>query len=95
MAGLDRVLPSVYIVDGGAMYLIQGRRKRPDGSYYTFWVLRETVWDKSQKRPVQKYLGYVGRYPVISEKKAKQIAKKIGCSIDDLRRVKGLKIIES
>jgi hypothetical protein len=76
------------------MYLIKGRYKKRDGSYYTFWVLRETVWDRAQKRSVQRYVAYVGPKRTITLQRAQALAKKIGCTVDDLRRVRGLKIVE-
>jgi hypothetical protein len=40
------------------------------------------------------YLAYIGTKPVLTEKKARAIAKKLGVTLDDLKAVRGLRIIE-
>jgi len=74
------------------MFLTTGRRKMKDGSYYTYYVLKETYWDKAEKRQKQRYLAYVGVRRTISQEKAEKIAQKLGCSLDALKRV-GIRIV--
>jgi hypothetical protein len=75
------------------MYLVQARSKRRNG-YYKFYVLRETYWDSREKRQKQRYLAYIGPYPVISRERAKKIAKKLGINLEQLRRVRRLRILD-
>lgn len=75
------------------MFLGQSFQK-VGGKKYAYWVLKETVWDKSLKRNVHRYLAYIGRRPVLTLEKARKIAEKLGVSLDDLRRVRRLKIID-
>lgn len=75
------------------MFLGQSFQK-VGGKKYAYWVLKETVWDKELKRNVQKYLAYIGRRPVLTLEKAQAICQKLGITLDELRRVRRLKIIE-
>lgn len=75
------------------MFLGQSFQK-VGGKKYAYWVLKETVWDKELKRNVQKYLAYIGRRPVLTLAKAQAICQKLGITLDELRRVRRLKIIE-
>ena len=75
-----------------SIFVAKGHRKKSDGSRYEFYVLRETTWDKKAKAVKQGYLAYLGTKPVITGAKAQAIAKKVGVKVDDLRKVRGLKI---
>ncbi len=59
-----------------------------------YYVLKANVWDKEARAQRQKYLAYIGTKPQISLEKAKQIAHKLGISLDDLRTVRRLRIVE-
>jgi hypothetical protein len=75
------------------MYIAKTFVRRADGTKRYYFVLRHTVWDKVQKRPVQKYIAYLGVQPIISLERAQEIAQENGLTIDDLRRVRGLTIV--
>jgi glycerol-3-phosphate dehydrogenase len=77
------------------VYLAKSFRKRvTKKTPWVYYFLRDTRWDPKTKKRRNIYLAYVGVRPVLSEKKARQIARKLGVSLDDLRRVRGLKILE-
>jgi hypothetical protein len=76
------------------MYLGKIFQRRADGSQRAYYVLTSTVWDKKAKRPRRKYLAYIGTEPSITLKKAREIAQKINCSLDELKAVRGLKIVD-
>jgi hypothetical protein len=75
------------------MYIAKTFVRRADGSKRYYFVLRDTIWDKVQKRPVQKYVAYLGVQPIISLERAQEIAQENGLTIDDLKRVRGLTIV--
>jgi len=77
-----------------SMYLAKVSVRRADGSKRFYYVLRHTEWSKTERRPIQRYLGYIGAKPVLSLKRAKALAKKLGVTLDDLGAVRGLKIVE-
>lgn len=71
-----------------SIFIAKGGR---GGKYY---VLKETTWDKKTKAQRQHYLCYLGAKKVLPLAKAKAICKKLGITLDELRKVRGLKIIE-
>jgi hypothetical protein len=75
------------------MYIAKTFVRRADGTKRYYFVLRHTIWDKVQKRPVQKYVAYLGVQPIITFWRAQEIAQESGLTIDDLRRVRGLTIV--
>jgi hypothetical protein len=75
------------------MYIAKTFVRRADGTKRYYFVLRHTVWDKVQKRPVQKYVAYLGVQPIITLARAQEIAQENGLTIDDLKRVRGLTIV--
>lgn len=81
------MLPALY------MYITRIYKKRVDGTKGYYYVLYRSYWDYIQKRQKNKYLAYLGTKPEISEEKAKQIATKLGISLDELRKVKKLTIL--
>ncbi len=76
------------------MFLARAGKKRKDGSYYTYWVIRHAFWDKKQKRVVLKNLAYLtsNKEPVIPLHKAQAIARKLGITVEKLAKIKGLRI---
>jgi hypothetical protein len=77
------------------VYLAKSFRKRvTKKTPWVYYFLRDTRWDPKTKKRRNIYLAYVGVRPVLSEKKARQIARKLGVSLDELKRVRGLKILE-
>jgi len=77
------------------MYLAKSfRRRATKKTPWTYYFLRETIWDAKTKKRRNVYLAYVGVKPILTEKKARQIASRLGCTIDELKRVRGLKIIK-
>jgi hypothetical protein len=77
------------------IYLAQTFHRNADGSRRIYYVLRENYWDAKQKRQRQRYLAYIGVKPVLTAAKARALAKKIGCSLEELKAVKRLKIVGS
>jgi hypothetical protein len=75
------------------MFLAKNVRKSEGGAQRAYYVLRDSYWDKKLKRQRHRYLAYIGVKPVLTLAKARELAKKIGCSVDDLRRVRRLKIV--
>lgn len=71
--------------------------KRADGSYRIYYELRANVWRRGAVR--QFYAGYLGRKPVITETRARELAAKITeklgrrVTVEDLRKVKRLRIV--
>jgi hypothetical protein len=90
--GLDRGVNMCYIKD--TMYLARISVRRADGTKRYYFVLRHTEWSKRERRPIQRYLGYIGAKPVLGLKRAKALAKKAGIGLDELRRVNGLRIVD-
>lgn len=75
------------------IYLAKTFQRRADGSRMEYYILRENYWDFKQKRQRTRYLAYVGPKPVLPLEKARKLAKKLGVSLDELRRVRRLKIV--
>ncbi len=76
------------------MYLAKGFTRRANGDKWIYWMLKESEWNKDEKRPVQRYLAYIGPRPELTLAKAKRIAEKLGKSLEELRKVRGLKILD-
>lgn len=74
------------------MYIAKTFQRRADGSRREYYIIRENYWDFEQKRQRTRYVAYLGRSKTLSLDRAKKIAKKLGIGLDDLRRVRGLKI---
>jgi len=70
------------------------KKRLADGrvGVYTRYVLAKAIWDKEERRQKQKYVGYVGTKPVLTLAKAKEICKAKGLKLEDLKKVKGLRI---
>ena len=65
-----------------------------NGKKYEAWVLKRAIWDKETKRMKQKYLAYVGKTKSIKLDKALQICEKLSIPLEELRKVRRLRIIE-
>lgn len=65
---------------------------------YSSWAVRVTIYDKTIGGVKSVHLVSIGSKPVVTESKAREIAKefgpKYGFTLADLRAVKRLKIIE-
>jgi hypothetical protein len=68
--------------------------RRADGTKRYYYLLRRTEWDKRQKRQIARYLAYIGPRPLITLEKAQKIAQRLGITLNDLRKVRRLGIIE-
>lgn len=75
------------------MFLAKNMRKSKTGAKRAYYVLRDSYWDRQLKRQRHRYLAYLGVKPQLSEAKARQLASKLGVALDDLRKVRRLKII--
>jgi len=62
---------------------------------YTYWVLKRTVWDKTLKRTRQQYICSIGRKRTITREQAQHISQEKGVPMEELERVKRLRIIEN
>jgi len=67
--------------------------KRTKGKTYTYWILKENRWDAQIKATKQRYIGFVGLEPILTEAQAREIAKAKDLALDQLRAVDGLKIV--
>lgn len=74
------------------MFLAKTVRRTKSGKIRVYYVLRTSYWDKSLKRQRHRYLAYIGTKPVLTIAEARQLAHRLGCTVDDLRRVKRLRI---
>lgn len=74
------------------MFLAKNVRKSKTGKR-AYYVLRDSYWDRKLKRQRHRYLAYLGVKPQLTEAKARQLAAKLGVALDDLRKVRRLKII--
>jgi hypothetical protein len=68
--------------------------KTVNGKRYEAWVLKKGMWDKERKRHKQVYLAYIGKSRRISIQKARQICEKLGITLQELRKVKRLTLVE-
>jgi hypothetical protein len=76
------------------LYIAKSFRKRvTKKTPWTYFFLRETIWDPKKKRRRNVYLAYIGTRPILTEKKARAIAQKIGVTLEDLKAVRGLRIV--
>ena len=64
------------------------------GKRYVSWSLKKGIWDKERKRYKQIYLAYVGKSKKITLEKAQEICTKLGIPLDEMRKVKRLRIVE-
>ncbi len=78
----------------GTMYITRIAIQRRSGKQWSYQVLHENAWDRQRKRPIQRYLGYIGTNPEITLEKAKALARCLHVDLDDLRKVRGLMIRE-
>lgn len=76
-----------------SLHLNRGKTQFKDGTAYPFWEVRETFWDKEIKSNRQRYIGYVGKEPVITKSKALKICEKKDLTLEQLENVNGLTII--
>jgi hypothetical protein len=77
-----------------SLYIAKSFRKRvTKKTPWVYYFLRDTRWDPETKKRRNIYLAYVGVRPVLTLKKARAIAKKLGVSLEDLKAVRGLRIV--
>lgn len=74
------------------MFLAKNVWKGKSGQKRYYYVLRHSSWDKLKKRPKPRYFAYVGKNPVLTLDKALAICQKLGCSLEELRRIRNLRI---
>jgi hypothetical protein len=80
-----------------ALFLTKGSKK-PKGkadTTHTFYVLRENRWDREAKAQRQRHVAYIGVTPEITQAKAERICREKGITMDQLRRVRRLRIVEA
>lgn len=61
------------------------------------YVIKENFWVKGKDGPGatrQRYIGYVGKEPKLPLEKAIKICEKRGLRLEDLKRIRGLTIVE-
>jgi len=76
-----------------SLFLNRGHTQFKNGRRYPFWEVRETFWNAKLRSPRQRYIGYVGKEPVLTESKARLICEKKGVTMEQLRKVNRLTII--
>jgi len=77
-----------------SLFLAKSRRQMKNGTIYEFYVLRKNHWDAERKATRQEYIAYVGKEKRITKEKAMKIEREKGISLDELKTVEGLEIIE-
>jgi len=75
-----------------SIYIAKAFKKMASGKRLIYFVLRQNVWDHTEKRQRTKYIAYVGKQPVLSLEKAREIADKLGIELEELARVRRLEI---
>lgn len=84
-------MPSTRCYEQNVMFLAK-TWKTVNGRRYEAWVLKKSAWDPEEKRGKQVYLAYIGKTKSLSADKAEAICRKIGVDMEELRKVKGLRI---
>lgn len=69
-----------------------------NGRRYGYYILKANLWDAETKAVRQRYLASLGTTKTITVAKAKELIKRLRAkgfdvTLDDLRRVRGLKIV--
>jgi hypothetical protein len=62
-----------------------------------YYVLKKSMWEPGKDGPGatrQRYIAYVGKEPQLTRKKALKICAEKGLKLEDLKRVRGLTIVE-
>lgn len=80
-----------------ALFLTRGSKK-PKGkstATHSFYVLRQHHRDRKTRTRRQRHIAYIGMKPEISAEKAERICKEKGITMDQLRGVKRLTILEA
>jgi len=83
--------PGVAYCYHGSMSLFLAKNQK---GYY---VLREQFWERGKDGPGamrQRYVAYVGKEPVLTLEKARRICREKGLKLEDLKRVRGLTIVD-
>lgn len=79
-----------------ALFLTRGSKK-PRGkaeATHTFYVLREHCRDEETGARRQRHVAYIGTNPEVSQAKAERICREKGITMDQLRQVRRLRIVE-
>jgi len=76
-----------------SVFIARSRKQPASGPSYEFLELRETYYDKRIKGVRQRYIGYLGRRAELPISKAERICRRRGLCMEQLRRVKGLKLV--
>lgn len=76
-----------------SVFITRSRKQPASGPSYEFLELRENYYDKTVKGVRQRYIGYLGRRAVLTASQAKRICRRRGLRMEQLRRVKGLKLV--
>jgi hypothetical protein len=76
------------------LYVARMYRNLASGKRLTYHVLRQNVWDYREKRQKTKYVAYLGVKPVLPLSKAIKLARRLRLTLDDLKRVRGLRIVD-
>jgi hypothetical protein len=77
-----------------SLFITKGTKKPKEGTTYEFYDLRENYWDKEAKAQRQRHIAYIGVKPVITLEKAKRICETKGVTMEKLRTVRGLIIVD-
>ena len=77
------------------LYLARTFKRMASGKKLVYYVLRINVWDPKEKRQKTRYVAYIGKLPVLTLERAQKLAKRLKISLDDLERIRGLRILHS
>jgi hypothetical protein len=76
------------------LYIARVYKNLASGKQLTYHVLRMNVWDYREKRQKTKYVAYLGVKPILPISKALKLARRLRLTLDDLKRVRGLRIVD-
>lgn len=76
-----------------SLYLTKATKQTKDGKRYSFLILKENRYDPASQSVGQRYIGYVGQEPTLTESKARSICAAKNLTLDQLRSVRGLEIL--
>jgi hypothetical protein len=76
------------------LYIARIYKNLASGKRLAYHVLRMNVWDYREKRQKTKYVAYLGVKPVLPISKAIKLARRLRLTLDDLKAVRGLRIVD-
>jgi hypothetical protein len=81
---------TIFVSKAGRSYQTKAGAKKT----YRYYVLKANVWDSKVHAQRQKFLISLGAKPQLPISKAKELCKQWGISLEKLKSVKRLKIVD-